>query len=115
MDEVFEIELPLINRKATVKKAPFYLTIVRDNLSSVTVDRLPLVEYFVFFDHAKKAEQIKAKVFKTEDGRWYDTSHSEDVDSYSPEFGIPEINVEIKKAIDAYEATRKGKASSVPA
>jgi hypothetical protein len=115
MEEIFEIYLPIINRKASVKKAPFYLTIVRDNMSSVTVDRLPLVEYFVFFDHTKKAEQIKAKVFKTEDGKWYDSSYSEDTDSYAPEFGIPEINVEIKKAIDAYEAARTGKASPVTA
>jgi hypothetical protein len=114
MEHVFDINLPLINKKALVKRAPFYLTSIRENLSSVSVDRLPLVEYFVFIDNPKKAEQIKAKVYKTiSDHKWYDRGYSEESDSNSPEFGIPEINSEIKTAIDAYEAEHVGLASSL--
>jgi len=107
MEDVFDILLPLINKKALVKKSPFSLTIIRENQSSVSVDRLPLIEYFVLIDHPQKAEQIKAKLYKTTtDGRWYDRSYNEDSESNSPEFGIPEINREIKMAIDQYENAR---------
>ncbi|HTQ27509.1 MAG TPA: hypothetical protein VMI35_05240 [Puia sp.] len=109
MEEVFEINLPLLNKKALVRKGPYYLTIIRESMSNVSVDRLPLTEYFVFIDHPNKPDQIKAKLFKTvEDGKWYDNAYSEEAESNSPEFGIPEINKEIKKAIDAYEAQRAG-------
>jgi hypothetical protein len=113
MEDVFEINLPLVGKKALVKKAPFFLTTIREKLASVSVDRLPLIEYFVFIDNPKKAEQIKAKVFKTTtDAQWFDAKHSEMADSYSPEFGIPEINTEIKKAIDAYESEHASKAAA---
>jgi hypothetical protein len=105
MEEVFEINLPLLNKKALVRKSPYYLTIIRESLSNVSVDRLPLMEYFVFIDHPHKADQIKAKLFKTvAEDKWYDNAYSEEAESNSPEFGIPEINKEIKKAIDSYEA-----------
>jgi hypothetical protein len=104
MEEVFEVLLPLMNKKALVRKSTYSLTIIREGSSSVTVDRLPLTEYFAFIDNPNKADQIKAKLYKTEDGQWYDNTHSEEAESNSPEFGIPDINREIKKAIDSHEA-----------
>jgi hypothetical protein len=107
MDEKFQIDIARLHKTGDVKRAPFYLSILREGLFSVSVERLPLIEYFVFFDHPVKAEQIKAKIYKTLDGKWYDKNHSEEAEIYSPEFGIPEINNEIKKAIDVYESRRE--------
>lgn len=104
MDEIFQIELPRLNKTGQVKKAPFYLSILREGLFSVSVERLPLVEYFVLFDHPVKAEQMKVKIYKTLDGKWYDKNYSEEAEVYSPEFGLPEITHEIKEAIDVYES-----------
>ncbi|HYM93339.1 MAG TPA: hypothetical protein VET23_04315 [Chitinophagaceae bacterium] len=109
MEQEFQIHLPLINRNFQVRKSSFDLTILREALFSVTIDNLPLIEYYVLFDHSVKTEQIKAKVYKTAaDGKWYDKSYSEEAALNSPEFGIPEINSEIKKAIDVYESMHAG-------
>ena len=109
MEQVFQINSTLINRNGQVKKSFFHLTILKDELSSVSIEKLPLIEYFVLFDHPSKAEQIKAKVYKTvADGKWYDEKYSEEAELNSPEFGIPEINKEIKRAIDAYESSHVG-------
>jgi len=78
----------------------------------VSVERLPLVEYFVLFDHPDKAEQIKLKIYKTLDGKWYDRNYSEEAEVYSPEFGVPEINDGVKEAIDVYESRREKVASN---
>ena len=103
MDEVFQIDVALFRKHGQVKKNPFDLTLLREGLFSVSVDSLPLTEYYVFFDHPLKSEQIKVKVYKTLDGKWYDKNYSEEAELYSPEFGAPEIANEIKRAIDAYE------------
>jgi hypothetical protein len=104
MELSFEIDLAILNKKAQVRKSAYYLTIIREGLFSVSVDQLPLTQYFVFVDHAEKKEQIKIKVYKTtSDGKWYDKDYSEEAESNSPEFGIPEINREVKQAIDMYE------------
>jgi hypothetical protein len=104
MGELAHFELSAFRRNGLVKKDDFDLTILREGQFSVTVDRLPLVEYFVFFDHPVKAEQIKVKVYKTKEGKWYDRWYSEEAELNSPEFGAPAINNEIKKAIDKYES-----------
>jgi hypothetical protein len=58
----------------------------------VSVDKLPLIEYYVF-DSPVKSEQLKLKFCKTvSDGKWYDKSYSEEAELHSPEFGIPEMN-----------------------
>lgn len=103
MGELAQFNLAALRRNAMVRKADYDLTILREGLFTVTVDRLPLVEYFVFFDHPVKAEQIKVKVYKTQDGKWYDKRYSEEAELNSPEFGAPAINKEIKEAIDNYE------------
>lgn len=109
MEQKFQIHLPLINRNFQVRKSSFDLIILREALFSVTIDNLPLIEYFVFFDHSLKNEQIKAKVYKTvADRKWYDKNYSEEAALNSPEFCIPEINSEIKKAIDVYESMHAG-------
>ncbi len=52
-----------------------------------------------------KGEQMKLKFYKTvSDGKWYDKSYSEEAELHSPEFGIPEINKEIKAVLDAHES-----------
>jgi hypothetical protein len=107
MDEIFQIDVSALHKSGQVKKAPYNLTILREGQFSVSVERLPLTEYFVFFDDPIKAEQIKVKVYKTLDGAWYDKNYSEEAEVYSPEFGLPQINSEIKKAIDAYESKHK--------
>ena len=103
MDEVFHIYIPQLHKTGTVKKGSFYLSILREGLFSVSVERMPLIEYFVFFDDPVKEQQIKVKTYKTLDGKWYDKNYSEEAEIYSPEFGISDINNEIKKAIDVYE------------
>ena len=104
MDKRFQVPVAGLHRTGQVKKGQFYLSILREGSFSVSVERLPLIEYFVLFDHPIKAEQIKVKIYKTLDGKWYDKNYSEEAEVYSPEFGVPEINNEIKDAIDIYES-----------
>ena len=104
MDQTFSIQVAGLHKTGEVRKSSHHLSILREGLFSVTVERLPLVEYFVFFDNPIKAQQIKVKIYKTLDGKWYDKNYSEEAEVYSPEFGLPEINREIKNAIDAYES-----------
>lgn len=104
MDDNFEISIPLLPRVGQVKKTGFSLILLRKGKFSVSVDRLPLIEYFIFFDHPVRSEQIKVKLYRDpSDGRWYDRYHSEEAELHTPEFGIDDINAELKKAIDAYE------------
>lgn len=104
MDAIFQIPVARLHKTGGVKKSPFYLSILREGTFSVSVERLPLIEYFVFFDDPVKADQIKVKIYKTLDGKWYDKNYSEEAEVYSPEFGVSEINNEIKDAIDVYES-----------
>ena len=105
MQQEFQLHFPLLNRAAKIRKSPYSLVILREGLYSVSVDRLPLVEYYVFFDSPVKGEQLKLKFYKTvSDGKWYDKSYSEEAELNSPEFGIPEMNNELKVVLDAYEA-----------
>ena len=103
MDERFQINVPDLHKNGEVRKSPYHVRILREALFSISVERMPLVEYFVYFDDPDKAKQIKVKVYKTIDGRWYDKSYSEEAEVYSPEFGAPQINNEVKSAIDKYE------------
>lgn len=99
----------LLNRIGEIRKSPYSLVILREGLYSVSVDKLPLIEYYVYFDSPMRADQLKLKFYKTvTDGKWYDQSYSEEAELHSPEFGIPEMNAELKSAIDAYEATHAG-------
>ncbi len=94
----------MINRIAEIKKTPYSLVILREGFYSVSVDRIPLIEYYVFFDNPVKTEQIKLKFYKTvSDGKWYDKKYSEEAELHSPEFGIAEMNEGLKNALDAYE------------
>ena len=105
MQTEFQLHFPLLNRAAKVRKSPYSLVILREGLYSVSVDKLPLVEYYVFFDSPVKGEQMKLKFYKTvSDGKWYDKSYSEEAELNSPEFGIPEMNNELKAVLDAYDA-----------
>jgi hypothetical protein len=105
MNQEFQLQFPLVNRVAQIRKSPYSLVILREGLYSVSVDRLPLVEYFVFFDSPEKGEQLKFKFYKTlSDDKWYDKSYSEEAELNSPEFGIPEMNAELKTVLDTYEA-----------
>jgi hypothetical protein len=105
MQQEFQLHFPLLNRVAKVRKSPYSLVILREGLYSVSVDKLPLVEYYVFFDSPIKGEQLKLKLYKTvSDGKWYDKSYSEEAELNSPEFGIPEMNNELKAGLDAYDA-----------
>jgi hypothetical protein len=104
MDEAFQISVPTLHTMGQVRKSFYHQSILREGLFSVSVERLPLIEYFVFFDNPIKAEQMKVKVYKTLDGKWYDKSYSEEAEIYTPEFGLPDINAEIKNAIDLYES-----------
>jgi hypothetical protein len=104
MQPEFQLQFPLLNRTAKIKKSAYSLVILREGLYSVTVDRLPLVEYFVFFDNPVKSEQMKLKFYKTQaEGKWYDKTYSEEAELNSPEFGIPEMNAGLKALIDAHE------------
>ena len=107
MNEIFQINVSSIPKTAQVIKAPFDLTILRERLFSVSVDRLPLIEYYVFFNDPVKDQQIKLKVYKTLEGKWYDKNYSEEAELHSPEFGIQEIGREVKKAIDAHESVHE--------
>jgi len=105
MQNEFQLHFPLVNRIAHIKKTPYSLVILREGLYSVSVDRLPLIEYFVFFDSPVKNEQMKFKFYKTQsDGRWYDKAYSEEAELHSPEFGIPEMNKELKAVLEAHES-----------
>ena len=105
MQQEFNLHFPLLNRQAKITKSPYSLVILREGLYSVSVDRLSLIEYYVYFDSPQKADQIKLKFYKTaSDGKWYDKSYSEEAELKSPEFGIPGMNVELKALLDAYEA-----------
>ena len=104
MEEKFEIDLALINKRALVKKTPFYLTVIREVLFTVSVEQVPLTEYYVLVLADDQKEQLKIKVYKAADGRWYDKTFSEEAESNSPEFGIPVINQQVKAAIDSYES-----------
>lgn len=107
MEQIFDINLDILHKKASVKKSPFSLTIIREGMFTVSVDNLPLVEYFILIDNQDKKQQIKTKVYKTvADGKWYDKNYSEEAESNSPEFGIPEVINEIKQAINVYESQR---------
>jgi hypothetical protein len=102
----FNINLSSINRSARVYTAPFRLTVLNGELGDITVDSIPLKEYYVLADGYYTLEPTKHKVYKTvEGGFWYDKHFSEDAEFNSPEFGIPQINEEIKKAIDALEGS----------
>jgi hypothetical protein len=104
MQQEFQLHFPIVNRAAKVRKSPYSLVILREGLYSVSVDKLPLVEYYVFFDSPVKGEQMKLKFYKTvSDGKWYDKSYSEEAELNSPEFGIPEINKELKAVLDAHD------------
>ncbi len=105
MGDATHFDLSALRRDGQVRKGDFDLTILREGLFTVNVDRVPLVEYYVFFDHPVKSEQIKVKVYKARDGRWYDKYYSEEAELYSPEFGAPSIANEVKRAIDLYEST----------
>ena len=106
MQQEFQLHFPLLNRVAKVRKSSYSLVILREGLYSVSVDKLPLVEYYVFFDSPIKGEQMKLKFYKTvSDDKWYDKSYSEEAELNSPEFGIPEMNNELKAVLDAYDAT----------
>ena len=104
MVQEFQLHFPLLNREAQIKKSAYSLVILREGLYSVSVDKLPLVEYFVFFNNPVKSEQLKFKFYKTNEGKWYDKSYSEEAELNSPEFGMPQINTELKAVIDVYEA-----------
>jgi hypothetical protein len=104
MKQEFQLYFPLLNRTAKIKKSPYSLVILNEGLYSVSVDKLPLVEYFVFFDAPAKGDQMKLKFYKTLEGKWYDKAFSEEAELNSPEFGIPELNKELKSALDAFEA-----------
>ncbi len=105
MQQEFHLHFPLLNRNAKIRKSPYSLVILREGLYSVSVDKLPLVEYYVFFDSPAKGDQLKLKFYKTvSDGKWYDKSYSEEAELNSPEFGIPEMNKELKAVLDAFDA-----------
>jgi hypothetical protein len=105
MQQEFQLHFPIVNRIAKIRKSPYSLVILREGLYSVSVDKLPLVEYYIFFDSPEKGDQMKLKFYKTvSDGKWYDKSYSEEAELNSPEFGIPEMNKEIKAVLDAHES-----------
>ncbi len=105
MQQEFQLHFPIVNRVAKVRKSPYSLVILREGLYTVSVDKLPLVEYYIFFDSPVKGEQLKLKFYKTaSDGKWYDKSYSEEAELNSPEFGIPEMNRELKSVLDTHDA-----------
>ena len=105
MQQEFQLHFPMVNRVAKVRMSPYSLVILREGLYSVSVDKLPLVEYYIFFDSPLKGEQMKLKFYKTvSDGKWYDKTYSEEAELNSPEFGIPEMNKELKAVLDAHDA-----------
>jgi len=113
MQQEFQLHFPLVNRVAQIRKSPYSLVILREGLYSVSVDKLPLVEYYVFFDSPLKGDQMKFKFYKTlSDGQWYDKAYSEEAELHSPEFGIPEMNKELKAVLDAHEVAH-GKQKSL--
>ncbi len=112
MQQEFQLHFPIVNRVAKIRKSSYSLVILREGLYSVSVDKLPLIEYYVFFDSPLKSDQMKLKFYKTvSDGKWYDKNYSEEAELNSPEFGIPEINNEIKTVLDAHETSLTPKTS----
>ena len=104
----FYIKLQGILKSAKVSTLPFTLTILKDESGDLSIQSLPLREYFVIVDEYFTTEPTKHKVFKLINGStWYDKNYSEEAEFNSPEFGIPEINAQIKVAIDAYEASHQ--------
>jgi hypothetical protein len=104
MQQEFQLYFPVLNRSAKIRKSSYSLVILREGLYSVSVDKLPLVEYYIYFDSPVKGDELKLKFYKTTtDGKWYDKSYSEEAELNSPEFGIPEINKELKATLDAYD------------
>src|SRR5664279_3445382 len=107
MQQEFTLHFPLVNRDAKVKRTSYSLVILREDSYSVSVDKLPLVEYYVFFDSPLKGDQMKFKFYKTMEGKWYDKSYSEEAELHSPEFGIPGMNAELKALLDIHETQLK--------
>ena len=106
MEANFDIELAILGKKAKVFKSPYFLTVIRERLFSVSVDTIPLTEYFIVTSDEDKNEQVKIKIYKTvAEGKWYDKHFSEEAESNSPEFGIPSITSEAKRAVDEYETS----------
>ncbi|HVY74144.1 MAG TPA: hypothetical protein VG890_04900 [Puia sp.] len=103
MSDTFQLHFGLLNRVAEIRRSPYSLVILREGQYTVSVDKLPLTEYFIYFDSPVKSDQYKLKFYKTADGKWYDKALSEEAELHSPEFGVPEFNAELKAAIDAYE------------
>ncbi len=97
-----------MNRDATVRKSSFSHVVLREGKYSVSVDRVPLVEYFVFFDSPVKSDQVKLKLYKDQTGKWFDKAYSEEAELPSPEFGIPQLIAGVKPVIDNYEAQHQG-------
>jgi len=55
---------------------------------------------------------MKFKFYKTtSDAKWYDKAYSEEAELNSPEFGMPEMNKELKAVIDNFETQHKKQAS----
>ena len=104
MAELAQFSLSALRRNGLVRKSDYDLSVLRETLYSVLVERIPLIEYFVLFDHPVKSEQIKVKVYKTKDGKWYDKKLSEEAELNTPEFGAPTLNDEVKDAIDKFES-----------
>ena len=65
MPETFQMHFTLLNRVGEVRKSPYSLVILREGLYSVSVDKVPLIEYYIYFDGPFKADQIKLKFYKT--------------------------------------------------
>lgn len=107
MGELAQFDLTALRRNGKVRKSDYDLSLLREGGYNVMVERLPLIEYYVFFDHPVKSEQIKVKVYKTKDGKWYDKWLSEDAELHTPEFGAPSLNNEVKNAIDMYESAHE--------
>ena len=108
MSETLHIYFPLLNREATIRKSSYSHVVLREGQYSVSVDRIPLTEYFVFFDSPVKSDQIKLKLYKDQVGKWFDKSYSQEKEMHSPEFGIPQLIAGVKPVIDAYEAHHQG-------
>ncbi len=110
MSQEFTIHSVILNRTASIRKSDYFLSTLKEGLYSVSVERVPLIQYYAFFDSAVKAEQIKIKIYKAvSDGKWYDAAYSEDAQTNSPEFGIPAVNAELKKMVDFFEESLKEK------
>ena len=100
----FKINLPALNKSARVYSKPFHLTVLKEEGGQVRIENLELKEYYVMVDGYYTIDPTKHKVYRNiMTGQWYDKNFSEDAEFNSPEFGIPEINAQVKQAIDRYE------------